>query len=187
LKYNIREIGVDGSSLSRDLDAAYVTHLLGGSGVETADTKAGARLQLELTRMEETVFVRGEIKGHFSVACARCLEPAAVSVDEPHLALTFLPRPQETTPEHSEEELGIEDLDTYTHDGLQIDLEPIIREQMILAIPITPLCHPDCKGFCTGCGVNLNHETCQCDDEEVVESTPWTAALKKLKKNAEGG
>ena len=58
-----------------------------------------------------------------------------------------------------------------------IDLAPVLREYILLEIPISPLCRQDCKGLCPICGNNLNEETCNHEDESV---DPRLASLKKL-------
>lgn len=58
-----------------------------------------------------------------------------------------------------------------------IDLEPLVREYMLLDVPINPLCGPDCKGLCPVCGENLNETTCHHEDDVV---DPRLAALKAL-------
>jgi uncharacterized protein len=58
-----------------------------------------------------------------------------------------------------------------------LDLEPLIREEMLLAIPINPICRPDCKGLCPVCGENLNESQCSHEDEEV---DPRLSVLRTL-------
>jgi uncharacterized protein len=58
-----------------------------------------------------------------------------------------------------------------------IDLTPVLREYILLEIPISPLCRQDCKGLCPVCGNNLNESMCNHEDESV---DPRLASLKKL-------
>jgi len=58
-----------------------------------------------------------------------------------------------------------------------IDLAPVLREYILLEIPISPLCRPDCKGLCPVCGNNLNESTCTHDDDS---GDPRLALLKSL-------
>jgi uncharacterized protein len=58
-----------------------------------------------------------------------------------------------------------------------LDLSDILRQSILLALPMTPLCRPDCKGFCPICGTNLNDETCTCEEDDV---DPRWAALRLL-------
>ena len=58
-----------------------------------------------------------------------------------------------------------------------LDLAAICWEELMLALPVTPLCRKDCKGLCAGCGVNLNEGMCACTEEE---GDPRMAALRGL-------
>ena len=49
-----------------------------------------------------------------------------------------------------------------------IDFEPLVREYLILEIPISPVCKPDCKGLCPMCGENLNEQTCEHEQQDVA-------------------
>ena len=66
--------------------------------------------------------------------------------------------------------------DTYT--GKVIDLDPIVREQVLLALPAYPVCNEGCKGLCPVCGANLNERECGCDRH--VPDPRW-AGLKNVK------
>jgi len=186
LEYDIRDIRDDGLRVSRHLGPGEVHALLLPVGVEPVPDTGEADLDLTLRLVETTgmrggvaVAVQGRISGRFAVPCARCLAPATVEVQEPDVLLTFLP-PSAADP--GREELKQEDLDTYVHDGKLIDLVPVVREQLVLAIPITPLCQEDCKGICTTCGADLNQSPCSCARAEASTS-PWVEALAKLKDN----
>jgi uncharacterized protein len=74
-------------------------------------------------------------------------------------------------------EVGAEDLDVFAYDGEKVDLEPLFREQFVLAIPFAPLCSETCKGLCPQCGIDRNLETCACE----APIDPRLAALKGLK------
>jgi uncharacterized protein len=188
LKYDLRDIGEAGLAVQHHLDSSQVRRLLVPVGVELTDgeeyeeyVEVAVRLTPASTSAGATaIHVRGSIRGQFNVVCARCLGTAPVVVDEAELSLTFMP-PSDKSPAEREE-LNEDDLDTFVHDGVQVDLEPVIREQLVLAIPITPLCSEDCKGICGGCGVDLNRASCECK-EASSSATPWAAALSRLKAN----
>ena len=74
-------------------------------------------------------------------------------------------------------EVATEDLDLFAYDGEHIDLEPLFREQFVLAVPYAPLCREDCQGLCSQCGINKNSGTCTC--EKPID--PRLAALKNIK------
>jgi uncharacterized protein len=79
--------------------------------------------------------------------------------------------------EDKEEPLAEGDLDLFGYDGENIDLEPLFREQFVLAIPYAPLCKDDCLGLCSQCGTDLNKGTCTC--EKPID--PRLSVLKSLK------
>ena len=70
-------------------------------------------------------------------------------------------------------------------DGQELDLVDIIEQTLDFKIPASVLCKEDCKGFCQGCGANLNIEACSCNesanDEEIID--PRFAKLKDIFKN----
>ncbi len=71
-----------------------------------------------------------------------------------------------------------EDLNMGSYQDDVIDLAPLVLEQIVLQIPIKPLCREDCKGLCPRCGANLNETTCDCETEAVDQRF---AILKKFK------
>jgi uncharacterized protein len=77
-------------------------------------------------------------------------------------------------------ELSKEDLEECYYSGDMIDLDEILREQIILALPMYPRCVEECRGLCPVCGVDLNKETCDCQRDEV---DPRLAVLKTLTKH----
>lgn len=179
MKFNIREIGAKGLSLSRELDREFVHGLLEQSGLEYQSGPANLSLDLVLNPVDTSVFITGSLQGRFSVSCSRCLGPCQIKVSEPDLQLTVL---STTT---IEDEESLEDVQTFTFDGETLDLRPLIREHLVLAIPMAPLCDPQCKGICSNCGVQLNHETCSCENPGG-EVRPWVAALQQLSTNKAG-
>jgi uncharacterized protein len=121
---------------------------------------------LNITRVQGGVLVQGTLSSRLEQECVRCLEPFELSIDL-KLEETFrLPgsNSQLDTP-HQVGENG------------KLDLTPILREQGWLAIPMKPLCHPDCRGLCPQCGANLNQEQCACERTHV---DPRLAALREL-------
>ena len=74
----------------------------------------------------------------------------------------------------------LERADEELFDGKTIDLEPLVREQVLLALPMHAVCREDCKGLCGTCGKNLNEGECGCAPSQV---DPRLAALKNIKLN----
>ena len=108
--------------------------------------------------------------------CSRCLESVrdqfAVTI-----RVVYLPPSSQAAAESTERLDTTDELDLYIHDGFMIDLQPFIYDQVMLAIPMQPLCGPDCAGLCQLCGGNKNEAPCTCQVEEI---NPRFALLKQL-------
>lgn len=101
----------------------------------------------------------GSLSTRLELACARCLDPVTLPVAR---SFDLLYRPQGVDAGH--EELSVTDAEAeigyYTGDGLL--LEEVLREQVLLSVPIKAVCREDCKGLCPQCGKNLNLGACSC-------------------------
>jgi len=130
---------------------------------------------VRLSKHGRDILVRGRLAGHLELTCSRCLEafaaPAATDFD-----LLLAPGPQAVS--SAEEELSLTDLDLDYYTGEVVDLESLLREQIILLAPLKPLCDETCKGLCCQCGANLNRETCHCRTETVNSPFAHRAKLK---------
>ena len=134
-----------------------------------------SRLAGSLTRAGDRFHLRGRITATLQLACGRCLNPFTMPVDTT-VDLTYVPdRAMVGTPAKDkghggadeEVELQDEDLNTaYYHDHV-LDLGEMLREQFYLALPMHPLCRPDCRGLCPSCGIDRNIDTCQCKTEWI--------------------
>lgn len=113
---------------------------------------------LLVERDGDDVAVTGGFQVTARLACSRCVEPVVVRV-EPTVALHLLPAP---TTRQGEVELGPDDLETDFYQGDALDLDGLLRSETDLALPMKPLCRPDCRGLCPGCGVNRNTTACRC-------------------------
>lgn len=154
-------------------------------GAPEDDPQAGHGVaDLELYADGAHVFANGTFHGEITVACSRCVNPVTLVIDEP-LRVTFLPRHEmpaddaddEPADEDDASEVAEDDLDVFPFDGERIDVEPLLREQFVLAVPFAPLCAETCKGLCPQCGIDRNTATCSC--EPPID--PRLAALKGLK------
>lgn len=125
---------------------------------------------------EETVILDGEIKGRFTVLCDRCGEPYEENLQSEfkYLATTRAEKPVDVDElECSDEEA----LTLYLTEPI-IEVDALLREQSVLAVPQKKLCNEDCKGICAGCGAVFNRESCRCRPEK--KDSPF-AVLEKLK------
>jgi uncharacterized protein len=106
------------------------------------------------------VFVNGEVSFRAALKCADCGIDFEHDYNEP-ISVEFY----HAIPVHAGQkihELSEDELERTFYDGDEIDLLPAIRDTVLLAVPIAPLCRPDCKGVCLECGANLNEEECHC-------------------------
>jgi len=108
--------------------------------------------------------LKGRFAGAFEVPCARCIEPVEIPLSA-EFDLIFRPAGADAGgPERSitasETEIGY-----YQGDGLL--LEDVLREQVLLSLPVRTLCKPDCMGLCPRCGANRNNQPCSCDEGQA--------------------
>jgi uncharacterized protein len=132
-----------------------------------------ARAHLE--RHGHDVLVRGHLEGVLQLNCSRCLIAFNLPI-EADFDLLLAPAPDRVT---EDEELSKSDLDRDFYAGETVNLENILREQVLLTLPLKPLCAEACQGLCPRCGADLNQETCQCPAEK---STSPLAILKNIKR-----
>lgn len=120
-----------------------------------------------------------------TLSCQRCLEP----VTEPVSAeIDLMVQTAETGDALAGElELDEEDFGVYSVDGEELDLDPLLIEQIQLAVPMRPVCREDCKGLCGSCGQNLNAGACDCDTGVTDPRWSGLAALKDQLSEAQGG
>ena len=117
----------------------------------------------------------GGFSVRIAVKCARCLEPVGSDL-ESSFDLLYRPRGIERRgPESSISEAETE-ISFYSGEGLA--LEEVLKEQVLLAVPLKALCREDCKGLCPGCGRNRNRESCDC--AALASDARW-AALGNLR------
>ena len=130
------------------------------------------RVQLDIARDGNEVDVRGQVRASVPQLCGRCTEDfsKAVTAD---VSLRFAPQP----PRVDGAELGRDDLDTDFYVDDQIDLDRIIETETTLALPMKPLCDPQCRGLCLVCGANRNVTACSCVERAP---DPRLAVLKTL-------
>jgi uncharacterized protein len=149
---------------SRRLSASgSIPGLAGGMG--RVDDAGPVYVDATMTSREDGIDVKGRAWGRFDLSCSRCLleyaEEFGVNFKETY---------------YYEAELA-DERDGYEISGQTVDLEPMLRDAIVLSIPIRPVHSEDCRGLCTMCGTDLNVATC----EHVEEPTDirW-APLAKL-------
>jgi len=118
--------------------------------------------------------VNGKVDAVLQVECDRCLKPIEVPVNS-RFDVEFV-----TTAEYEAQqlpELSESDLNLTVFDGEVIDIDDLVTEELLLAVPDHLVCKDDCKGFCPNCGAERNAVECGCETREV---DPRWAGLKEL-------
>lgn len=114
---------------------------------------------IRLSRDGSKIRARGRLKTMISIPCVNCLESFDLKIDSSFDIILF---PAELI-EMTNSSLSSEDMEYIFFEGDRIDLVKILMEQVNLFIPYKPVCSPDCRGLCPGCGANLNNESCHCE------------------------
>jgi uncharacterized protein len=147
---------------------------------QTSDLRAAGRVQLVREHDGKHHFINdirvaGELTTQVELACARCLEPIVEKV-----ARTFdlLYRPQGTDAGKEELSVTAAEAEVGYYQGEGLLLEDVLREQVLLALPLKAICREECRGLCPHCGQNLNQEQCTC--AESSEDPRWSA-LKDIR------
>jgi len=184
----VEEIGEDGLELDEAIDAKFLEDALAHKGEETGfHALHGARLKATLRKVSGGVLLTGQFQAEVSAPCKRCLAAASASLPV-SFKLNLMPRDlaQDEGSEYVEggerpERAGsfrLEDADQEWFDGKTIELDPILREQILLALPMNLVCTESCRGLCPVCGNNLNEKQCECQREAM---DPRWMALKNIK------
>lgn len=137
-----------------------------------------ASLRIEKTASSE-VLVRGTVNADMELQCSRCLRPFVVNVKS-EIEVVYHPAASISRDEHYELKSDELDMSFYKNDTL--DTDEILEEQLLLNVPMKPLCSSDCKGICPKCGIDLNAGDCTCD---FTETDPRLKVLEKLLKRKE--
>ncbi len=126
------------------------------------------------SRKDGEVQLRGKISTRVEVACDRCHRNVSFPI-ETDFDVKYVPERGEG---EEAAELEADDLNASVYEGDAIETDELVREQVLLSVPMRVLCNDECKGLCAGCGADLNNETCSCQQEEI---DPRWAALASLK------
>jgi uncharacterized protein len=127
----------------------------------------------------QDIRLRGHLETELDLQCARCLEPVKQDVER-DFELLYRPLGIDA----GRDELSVTDAEAEIgyYQGGGLLLEDVLREQVLLALPLKITCRADCKGLCPQCGKNLNQEQCSCSIE--IEDPRW-AALKEVRSRLE--
>jgi uncharacterized protein len=145
-------------------------------GIEVLAVPEGAPVELDL-RLEavmEGVLLTGTATATLAGECVRCLEPIEDEIFARLQELYVYPDQHAKATEHDDRDL--DDETSLLEDDL-LDLEPLLRDAVVLALPFQPLCRDDCPGLCIDCGARLADDP---DHAHVAPIDPRWAGLEQL-------
>ncbi|MFG2814063.1 YceD family protein [Streptomyces sp. NPDC004673] len=160
--------------LTREVDAPRDLGLEGVIGVPEG---APLELDLRLESVMEGVLVTGTARASAKGECVRCLEPVGLELEADFQEMFSYPDADDRGRVSAEPGDDAEDDEDrqYLEDGL-IDLEPLLRDAVVLALPMQPVCQDDCQGLCSTCGARLTDDP---DHHHDAVDIRW-AALQGL-------
>ena len=154
----LRDISPEGRELNFEADPSHLD--LVEEGVRF---NGMIHVQLSISKQRDMVFVTGHIETSLVLECGLCLKkfpcPLSLGIHAQYL-------PAASLDVQEEQELKREDLDVIFYSGESLQFDDLIREQMILALPMHTVCTPGCLGLCPRCGQDLNKKNCHCVQNE---------------------
>jgi len=186
MRVNIDEIKDRGIEREWDLSRETLDEAVRGdrAGYRAAGP---AHVQARLEKTGRRVHLAARTRAGLTAPCGRCLLPVQVQLPV-EFELSLVPaeelQPHPDGERRDRGEGGSEgsftagDVDEEPYRSKVIDLDPLVCEQVALALYPYPVCREDCKGLCLVCGQNLNEKDCACDRH--VPDPRW-AGLEKLK------
>lgn len=190
----IEQIRDTGLKLDEPVGLELLQEVLGSAGPDTGfRATQPSTLHASFKKVSGGVLLEASLHAHVTAPCKRCLKD--VTMDVPvSFTLNLVPEAlargegvggeEETAEDKAQAEragsFDLEDADEMIFDGKKIDLDPIVREQVLLALPMSAVCREDCKGLCAQCGQNLNEKQCGCE-QKVID--PRLAPLMNIKLN----
>lgn len=141
---------------------------------DSADDGSEFTLDLSVRSSGDEIMVVGTFQAEVPAECSRCLrsfrQRIGAEIDE-----LFTVKPL-TDKRRSAGELALETANQFIVSGDYLYLDEYVRQLFVISQIYSPLCKPDCRGLCAGCGADLNESGCSCSDETLIDSR-----LQKLK------
>jgi len=165
-------------------DAEMLELLLERLEGERVTLEGPVNYRFRIVRAYDMIEVDGVVQTEVGLTCSRCLGQYSAPLNEA-FSLTYaetLPRIEDESDEE-EVELTADELGVVLLDGESFDLTEPLLENLLVALPLQPLCHEGCKGLCPHCGTDLNLASCQC---EAPQFDTRFSALKNFKIGSSG-
>lgn len=147
------------------------------TGLEEQIEAAGVDGQIKITRVAGSLLVQGDVEAQVTLQCSRCLDDFTMPVDA-LLEEQFQPVVDIETGRAAQQPEEADD-NTFSLDANHLmDLTEPVRQALLVALPMKPLCREECKGLCPECGQNLNEAQCDCEQDTV--DSRW-AGLREIR------
>jgi len=187
MEVQVEQIREGGLSLAEPLSQPFLAQALADAAEDGFRPDAATVLHATLRRTSGGVLLEGSAELPLLAPCKRCLAEVHLVVPL-RFTLNLVPAAADRAADEVAEETDAEssgsfelvEADQDTYRGKTIDLDPILREQVLLALPMQVVCREDCRGLCGMCGQNLNEAACNCESKRV---DPRLAVLKDIKLN----
>jgi uncharacterized protein len=159
MRIELENLGRGGGSFERTYQPDEVTFDEYGLRLLQPVSVAG-----RIRRRDREVELRGKLATKAAMPCGRCLKSVELPIE-----VEFSERftPAVAWKDEEQHELQTEDLDLSVFDGEGIELDDLVREEIILAMPGQALCQESCKGLCPDCGTDLNLSSCECAAKQI--------------------
>lgn len=182
----VEEIQAAGLELKEAISPTLLAEALEGSvGFRF---KQSTPLSASFKKLSGRIYLKGQFDATVVAPCKRCLKEVELQVPV-KFELNLVPEAAASGDDSEGDDDGkaeragsfqLDQVDAEPFNGKEIDLDPIVREQVLLALPVSVVCKDDCRGLCTVCGQDLNERECGCE-RKVVDVR--LAKLKDIKLN----
>jgi uncharacterized protein len=185
LVFDTRELGRRPGAMKRLTRTADAPKDLGIDGVIGVPENAPLALDLRLESVMEGVLVTGTARATAEGECVRCLEPLTLEVEADFQEMFSYPDADDRNRSRTADPVddAEDDEDRFFLEDDSFDLEPVLRDAVVLALPLQPVCKETCAGLCSECGIRLDENP---DHHHDAVDIRW-AALQGLAETVQDG
>jgi uncharacterized protein len=174
VKLRVDDITAEAREISFAEPEQEINRIVSQGPVREYQVAAPVDVALSYYRAGTDLFISGEVAVQTTASCARCTEDFPATRRRP---FRYVLAPK-VIGYDNDSDLRADDIEFTLYEGDEVDLTPLIREQLLLALADRPLCREDCRGLCARCGENLNQRECGCQSDRF---DPRMAVLRSLK------
>jgi len=161
LTVSIAEIPEAGLKWKERMGSAWSTPLLNGQFEVESRT---IDIDISLNAANRNVMVHACMKGCLGFRCSRCAERKTYELNHSFVHVFVSKTRHSALPEDFE---ASGEAEFTFFEGKKVEIEPVAAEELVVALPETPLCSVECRGLCPECGTNLNDGSCDCVNDNV--------------------